>query len=149
MSGIALSLALDAADALSGFDRLQALGADPAGQLNLIGAALEDSTLERFETNIAPDGTPWKPSERATAQNGQTLVDTSRLRDSIGYEVTGNELTLGTNVIYAAIHQGGGKAGRNLAVELPARPYLGVSDSDQLTIDDIYGAAIIGAWGSL
>lgn len=149
MSGIALALSLEADSAISGFERLAALGANPSHQLDLIGAALEDSTLERFETNIAPDGTPWKPSERATLQNGQTLVDSARLRDSIGYEVTGDELSLGTNVIYAAIHQGGGKAGRNKSVELPARPFLGVSDQDQLSIDDIWGAAIADAWSRL
>ncbi len=148
MAGVQLKLDMDADDAFAGFKRLVALGVDPSQELNLIGAALEDSTLERFETNIAPDGTPWPPSARAQAQHGQTLVDTSRLRDSIGYEVTAEELTLGSNVIYAAIHQGGGKAGRNLAVELPARAFLGVSESDQTVIDDIWGAAIAGAWGN-
>jgi len=148
MAGVELSVDLQADAAHSAFARLIALGVNPSADLNQIGAALEDSTLERFETNIAPDGTPWLPSERALAQNGRTLVDTGRLRDSIGYEVTGDELSIGTNVIYAAIHQGGGKAGRNLATILPARAFLGISDSDQFTIDEILNEALGNAWGN-
>ena len=37
---------------------------------------------------------------------------------------------IGSNLEYAAIHQLGGQAGRNKAVEIPARPYLFLTDSD-------------------
>jgi phage virion morphogenesis protein len=33
-------------------------------------------------------------------------------------------------VVYARIHQLGGKAGRGHAVTLPARPYIGISEDD-------------------
>jgi phage virion morphogenesis protein len=37
---------------------------------------------------------------------------------------------LKTNVIYAAIHKFGGKAGRGKRVNIPARPYLQMTDED-------------------
>ena len=43
----------------------------------------------------------------------------------------------GSNKLYAAIHQFGGEAGRNHAVTIPARPYLGLSETGKLEIFDI------------
>jgi len=37
---------------------------------------------------------------------------------------------VGTNVVYAAIHQFGGKAGRGRKVTIPARPFLKLTDED-------------------
>ena len=37
---------------------------------------------------------------------------------------------IGSNLEYAAIHQLGGQAGRNKSVEIPARPYLKLTDED-------------------
>jgi|LakMenEpi03Aug12_release.lakeMendotaPanAssembly.Ray.scaffolds.fasta_scaffold313940_4 phage gpG-like protein len=36
----------------------------------------------------------------------------------------GFELTYGSSVVYAAIHEYGGNAGKNLAAKIPARPYF-------------------------
>ncbi|TXG83253.1 MAG: hypothetical protein E6R12_08620 [Sphingomonadales bacterium] len=38
---------------------------DQNALLRAAGRILVNSTVERFSTGIAPDGTPWKPSERA------------------------------------------------------------------------------------
>ena len=98
--------------------------------LEEIGEALVSSTVERFSSSTAPDGTPWEPSQRAEREGGKTLVDSGRLRSSIGYEASSAHVAVGSNVEYARIHQLGGKAGRNHSVTLPARPYLGFSDED-------------------
>ena len=37
---------------------------------------------------------------------------------------------IGSNKVYAAIHQLGGQAGKNQKVTIPARPYLQLSDDD-------------------
>lgn len=95
-----------------------------------IGEALVSSTVERFETSTAPDGTAWKPSQRAEKEGGQTLVDTGRLRGSIGYEASPASVSVGSNLVYARIHQLGGKAGRGHSVTLPPRPYAGFSEED-------------------
>jgi phage virion morphogenesis protein len=43
-------------------------------------------------------------------------------------------VAVGTNRVYAAIHQLGGQAGRGRKVTIPARPYLGVSAADRVRI---------------
>ena len=40
---------------------------------------------------------------------------------------------IGSNKVYAAIHQLGGQAGKNKKVTIPARPYLQLSDDDYQT----------------
>ena len=37
---------------------------------------------------------------------------------------------IGSNKVYAAIHQLGGQAGKNKKVTIPARPYLKLTDDD-------------------
>lgn len=52
------------------------------------------------------------------------LIRSGRLKNSITQAISGNALTIGTNLIYARIHQFGGKAGRGHRATIPARPYL-------------------------
>jgi phage virion morphogenesis protein len=62
---------------------------------------------------------------RAAWEGRKPLTDTGRLRRSIQVaEVTPRSVTIGTNLVYAAIHQFGGLAGRGRKVRIPARPYL-------------------------
>ena len=119
-----------------------------------IGMEGETSTMERFETNLAPDGTPWTPSLRATLTGTPTLVDRGHFRDGIHYQVDGDDaVEWGSNAVQARIHQEGGTIvakGDGLAftlasgafalvksVTIPARPYLGLSDADQVAIGEI------------
>jgi phage virion morphogenesis protein len=93
------------------------------------GELLVSSTTERFETGgPGPGGEAWKPSKKAS---GQTLVDSGRLKASVGYEASEDVVAVGTSVVYGRIHQDGGQAGRNHATTIPARPYLGVSEEDK------------------
>ena len=57
------------------------------------------------------------------------------LRGDVSYEADGDAVRLGVSKVYGRIHQLGGEAGRG--VVLPARPFLGVSDDDELVIGDI------------
>lgn len=119
-----------------------------------IGGALETSTVLRFERETGPGGAKWPPSLRAQLTGGQTLTDTARLRQSITHRADSDSVAVGTNVIYAAIHQFGGtisaKSARALvfrladgttrqvrSVTIPARPFLGVDDDDRAAIADI------------
>ncbi len=76
-------------------------------------------------------------------KGGKTLTDTAQLRKSIEHRATGDEVTVGSltgsNLKYARIHQMGGRAGRGLSVDLPARPYLGVSKQDAEDIREMVG----------
>lgn len=111
-----------------------------------IGEMLVSSTRERFDEGIGPDGEKWKPSIRAKADGGQTLVDNAVLKNSIGYDASPNLVAVGTAVEYAAIHQfggtirpkkakllvfeGGGKKVAAPSVTMPARPFIGISEDD-------------------
>ncbi|MBU1002788.1 MAG: phage virion morphogenesis protein [Proteobacteria bacterium] len=98
-----------------------------------IGEALVSSTRDRFDDGVAPDGTPWEPTQRG----GQILVDKGPLRNSIGYEASPAMVVWGSGLVYARPHQKGGQVGRGLAVTLPARTYLGISEDDQEEIEQI------------
>ncbi|MDK2955411.1 MAG: hypothetical protein PWQ57_907 [Desulfovibrionales bacterium] len=102
-----------------------------------IGEAMVSSTQERFEHGVGPDGTPWKPSQRAQREGGKTLVDTARLQGSIAYEASDSHVAWGTNNVSGRAHQLGAKTGRNHAVELSPRPYLGLSDEDLKEIQEM------------
>ncbi|MBD3814098.1 MAG: phage virion morphogenesis protein, partial [Betaproteobacteria bacterium] len=118
--------------------------------LSGFGLYLESSTIERFEFERAPDGSRWKPSIRAKTEGGKTLYKSpGGLRDSITHLVHSRSVEVGTNKIYAGVHQHGAtiraKNGGYLAfrlpgglgfrkvkeVEIPARPFLGLSGEDE------------------
>ena len=126
-----------------------------------IGDRLMLSTDRRFETGMDPQGRPWKPSLRARETGGRTLNLSARLRRSITRRASADEVVVGTNVVYAAIHQFGGKTPprvirprtkkalywpgarhpvrsvRHPGSRMPARPFLGVSGADERAIGRI------------
>ncbi|MFC0686402.1 phage virion morphogenesis protein [Novosphingobium clariflavum] len=113
--------------------------------METFGGILETQTSERFEAETAPDGSRWKPSLRARQDGGKTLTDRTTLRGSIHSIPSRLSVEIGTNLVYAGVHQGGAKiraktsAGlrfqlpgglgwrRVMEVEIPARPFLGLS----------------------
>lgn len=150
MSGARINFELEGAGALERAFRRLLRTVGPEGRhriLDRAGRRLETSTRHRFELGEAPDGTAWKKSWRAKKEGGVTLTDSARLRDSITSVASGDELRVGTNVLYGAIHQFGGvirpvseKAlrfhiGEDLviaqSVTMPARPFLGITRSDE------------------
>lgn len=146
MSGVALHVDLRGAEAIKDrFNSLILRLGDLTPAMDEIGSMLITSTLDRFEKGRAPDGTAWEPSRRAIEEDGQMLIDSGRLRASITSKAGRREVEVGTNVIYAAIHQLGGNAGRGRKTRLPARPYLGLSSDDEKEIDAILGDYLTGA----
>jgi phage virion morphogenesis protein len=153
MAGTSFSMRVSGSAAIDA--RLAALAAangDLSDLMDILGLYLESSTIERFDTETAPDGSKWTPSRRAREQGGKTLTDSARLKSSISHRSSATEAEVGTNVIYARIHQYGGtirpKNGEYLTfalpgglgfrrvsqVTMPARPFLGLSDEDETEI---------------
>ena len=64
------------------------------------------------------------------------LVDHGTLMDMIKAEVHGNVLEVGSPMEYAAMQQFGGEKSEfpNLWGDIPARPFLGISDADEKAI---------------
>ena len=124
---------------------------DPVGLNRKIGEALVSSTQKRFEDEKGPDGEEWKKSHRASASGGKTLSDKGRLKGSINYQANATGVEIGTNVIYAGVHQEGmeikpkkakllrfqigGVWARKKKVVIPKRSFLGIDDDDMEEID--------------
>lgn len=128
-----------------------------------IGAYGVASTQQRFLDQKGPDGEKWQPSARAKEQGGQTLRDDGHLFGSLTHEAGADHAAWGSNRIYAAIHQMGGKIRAKSAsalkffignrfvqvkeVTMPARPYLGISSEDETEINAIVRDYVEGAFG--
>ncbi len=105
-----------------------------ATQLKRAGQRFAEREAQRRE---GPGGL-WR-----TFSGDRALLATGRLFGSITYHAGEMELTVGTNAKFpggekscAAIHQLGGQAGRGLAVTIPARPFLGVTDDDAAQVGE-------------
>lgn len=152
------------------FDRLAAGAEDMTDLMDLIGSVLINGARERIsDTNVSPDGVPWPPSLRVQvgaiaaaedgeevdiAKGGKTLHQSGALLNSITSAAAPQEVTVGSNLIYAGVHQAGAtikaKTAKGLhftlangesvmvgAVTIPARPYLGISDEERASIEDV------------
>lgn len=60
------------------------------------------------------------------------LVDTGSLARQFHVSANANSVTVDNSMIYAAIHQFGGKAGKGKKVTIPARPFLPVKSDGSL-----------------
>lgn len=141
--------------------RIQRLaGIDKTDLLDAVGFEVENQTKRRIGSEKqAPDGTPWvelSDDYAAAKPKGDLLELEGVLWNSIQYNVQGDTVQVGSNVVYAAIHQLGGKTKPHRIVaknkqalafgggvykavnhpgsDIPARPYLGLSTDN---IDDI------------
>ncbi len=135
-------------------DAAAAQGRDMTVLMDRIGMAMETTTEERFEQEQAPDGSKWTPSLRAKEDGGKTLTLTGRLSNSITHLARADSVEVGTNLIYAGVHQFGAtiraKTDRGLAFKLPgigfvrpmsvvigARPFIGIGGDDEETIAEL------------
>jgi len=133
--------------------RLEQKTRDLSPAMKVVSEIMRTAVINNFEEGGRPR---WKPSKRAIKEGGQTLIDTSRLMKSITAGATATQAAVGTNVIYAAIHQFGGvikahtvrarnakalaiptkngiifrKSANIPQIAIPARPFLKLTDSD-------------------
>ncbi|MBF0445089.1 MAG: phage virion morphogenesis protein [Magnetococcales bacterium] len=132
-----------------GLERLQARLNNLAGlELGSLTEALaaegESQTRRRIaEEKEAPDGTAWEEwsdSYAETRHGGHSLLEgEGDLLDSINAFVDGETAHVGSNLIYAAIHQfGGAEVGMDY---IKPRPYLGFSADNS---DDLVG--VVDDW---
>ena len=141
-----INLTLGNADEVNAaFLKLQGTLQDLTPVFRDIGESMLNVTRERFNTQTAPDGTPWKPLSPAyrliKKQNAdQILTLYGRLRGTLTYQAGPKEVRIGTPLIYGATHQFGRGA-------IPARPFLGLSQSDEQELLDILNDHLSRALG--
>ncbi|SRR6266481_552483 len=120
---------------------------NPTPLLNIAGNVMRSSVEQTFRDQGSPAGS-WPPLAALTARHRTSghkiLIGKGRLKNSITFRVSGNQLAIGTNLKYAAIHQFGGEAGRRppfkkprgRRARIPARPYLVFRTEDPQKIAD-------------
>ena len=102
---------IDDSQILAAFNRMQAASLDMSPAMKTIAGLLEATTAQNFEAQSGPLG-KWPALKNSSRNKRRTspkiLVDTARLKNSITSQFGPNSAAVGTNVLYAAIHQLGG-----------------------------------------
>lgn len=142
--------------------------------LKQIGEYLVASTQDRFGTTTAPDGSQWAANSDVTLDNYTNRFKTSftktgkrskagrvrrankkvgtgetkQLQRQIFYNVSAGELEVGSPLIYAGtFHYGADKHQFGNGApwgDVPARPFLGLSDDDEQEVLTIISEHILG-----
>lgn len=156
MSGVSISVTIQDRAVQEAFRTLAFRMGNTRPVMAAIGTELVASTHMRFVTQTDPEGNAWQAlntAYAATKRNTRILTESGRLRDSINAQAGQDEVRVGTNVIYARVHQEGativpkdasalvffigGDLVKAKSVTLPARPYLGISAEDETSVAEI------------
>lgn len=153
MSG--LEFYLDITGLESAAARILSLGSIKKQEVLLSLAQLgAGQTQARIESEKrSPEDDPWEPSGAQRKPGQSLLFMEGNLAQSLMGDVSGDEATWGSNLVYAAIHQFGGviepKNAKKLvfemggqtvfadSVSIPARPYLGISDDNASELEEL------------
>jgi phage virion morphogenesis protein len=122
---------------------------NPAPMLRIAGEVMRGSIERTFRDQGSPAGS-WAPLAASTLKRGKggsgrkILIQRGLLKNSITYQEDGNTLRIGSNLVYSAIHQFGGVAGRRGPFKkkngrrpfIPARPYLVFRPEDPQRMTD-------------
>ena len=141
---------------LTGLERVsrairRVTGWDRVALLDVIGRLVQLQTRQRIRSEkIGPNGELWPHNKKGSAP----LYASGALHDSIDYRAGLGQVTVGSPLIYAAIHHFGGeikpKKGKYLSflnqdgnrvfvpgVTIPARPYIGISAENARELEDV------------
>ena len=127
MAGVTIEVSIDDREVRELLSNLLQRTRNLAPAMKIVGEIIRTSVVKNFEYGGRPR---WRPSRRALRSGGKTLIASARLMKSIKAKAYPDRAEVGTNLIYAAIHQFGGWAGRGYMAKIPARPFLMVQDVD-------------------
>lgn len=165
MAGTRITVDFDDTSVQARLRGLQDAMADTTPLMAEISEYLWDSTRERFRTQTDPNGKAWKTlhprykESKPEAQRERILTLNGYLRSKIVKAYDAHSATVGSDRGYAAIHQFGGrtrphvikprykkalafggmvrKSVQHPGSNIPARPFLGLSDADRSEIIEI------------
>lgn len=165
-----ITLTFDDSEVRQALDRLARRVADLRPAMQDIGELLTERTKQRFGTGRAPDGAPWPPNSPVTlaryggrygkkARAGRMagkkplIGESKALSTTIAYQAGRDRVEVGSPMEYAAVQQFGARKGqfgrtrRGAPIpwgDIPARPFLGVSEADRRDILDILAEHLAG-----
>lgn len=143
MAGISITITPD----LTGARRLGELSAEDLETLVFtVGELMVTQTKTRIaDEKTGPDGAPWAPWSEAYAATRSARhsllvgVGNPGLLESIANHSTADAAIIGTNLVYARVHQLGSEDGA-----IPARPYLGLSGENRREIEELVVGGLEG-----
>ena len=152
---------------LAALSRLAEGMEDMTQPMNRIGNHLVESTMGRFGAEISPEGAPWAARSPVTiarylaakppAGFGGILHKTGQLGGEIKHEYGPDFVEVGSSRPYAAVMQFGaaqgafGRTSRNGPIpwgDIPARPFIGLSEADETGILEIVTEWLDGLAGN-
>jgi len=152
MAGVRYSVRLNDSEIQEALNQLIKRGTDLTPAMANIGEELLISHDQRFRDQKSPDGIPWAPLSEATKSLKSKNVDTILvlnhvLSGTLNYQASSDNLLFGSPLEYAATHQFGRTTSPNSMIpnkEIPARPFLGVDESDRDMILDTLSDYLMG-----
>lgn len=165
MAGTKIAVDFDDTSAQTRLRGLQDAMADTTPLMAQISEHLWNSTRERFKTQTDPNGNAWEAlhprykESKPKAQRERILTLYGHMRQLIARDYDARSATVGSSRAYAAIHQFGGrtsphvieprhkkalafgggvfKSVKHPGSNIPARPFLGLSNADRSEIVEI------------
>ena len=136
MSEQSIEIKIDNQEVLSKLLELAKRGESLRPLMKNIAGIMATATEDNFKEEGRPD--KWIELSDATIKHrkkirkypGMILQVSGQLASSVNTFYDNDSALIGSNLDYAAIHQLGGQAGRNKKVEIPARPYLTLTDDN-------------------
>ena len=167
MTGSSLTYTIQSEEVQRAFKQLERAVKNTKPIMNAVGTALVEGTHQRFEREVGPDGVAWASlnSGYAAGKRGPGILRESGMRGglmgSITRKASKDTVEVGTNKVYAAIHQFGGtissKSGGYLSfaiggqfvrvrsVTIKARPFIGISQEDERNVAEVVEGALLRA----
>lgn len=136
MTGARITIDLHDVDRLQArLDRIADIGFGDV--LDTIGATVESQIRRRLsDDQEAPDGSPWEAWSKGYAKtrhgSHSLLQSEGDLIGSITHNVGMDDVEIGSNLVYAGVHQFG-----NDDRGIPARPYIGLSAENEDEIEAV------------
>ena len=112
----------------------------PAELMDDLSEVMYNEVIKNFEMQGRPSWKKLSPVTLAKKKGNRKLqeggANSEDLIGSFEARVEGNTAVVSNAVTYAAIHNFGGKAGRGLKVDIPARPFMTIPASGRQALAD-------------
>lgn len=137
MSGAFIKMTVDETQVRHLFKQLEWRCENMQPAFNVAGQVIENSVRLNFRSGGRPD--KWAKSSYKGKRGNKPLINRGMaggLMGSISHRATSEEVSVGSDKIYAAIHNNGGETGRNHATTIVKREFLLIQDEDWGGIKD-------------
>lgn len=135
-----IEIKIDNKEVLTRLQELASRGENLRPLMKNIAGIMATATEDNFKDEGRPDKwidlseTTKKQRQKIGKYPGQILQVSGQLASSVSTAYDDNSAVIGSNLAYAAIHQLGGQAGKNKKTTIPARPYLKLTDYENIEI---------------